>query len=97
VRHSHFCSRKSAKRLAPSQCTKQFARSARLVFDQSGKYVAGRVIDHGAVVRSGTGRATPRMIRFVIGNPLIMRQMAKHARSPGAGFRPTPAALPISI
>src|SRR5712671_2127894 len=39
--------------------------------------------DHGAVVRKGTGRATPRMIRFVIGNPLIMREMAK--RVPGAG------------
>src|SRR5712672_3207768 len=39
--------------------------------------------DHGAVVRKGTGRATPRMIRFVIGNPLIMREMAK--RVPDAG------------
>src|SRR5690242_20523202 len=34
--------------------------------------------DHGAIVRKGTGGATPRMIRFVIGNPLIMREMAKH-------------------
>ena len=39
--------------------------------------------DHGAVVRKGTGRATSRMIRFVIGNPLIMREMAK--RVPDAG------------
>src|SRR5882757_2596303 len=39
--------------------------------------------DHGAVVRSGTGRATPKTIRFVIGNPLIMREMAK--RVPDAG------------
>ena len=39
--------------------------------------------DHGAVVRSGTNRATPRMIRFVIGNPLIMKEMAK--RVPDAG------------
>src|SRR5690242_13917694 len=31
--------------------------------------------DHGAIVRKGTGRATPRIIRFVIGNPLIMREM----------------------
>src|SRR5438128_8406110 len=36
--------------------------------------------DHGAIVRKGTGRDTPRMIRFVIGNPLIMREMAKHVR-----------------
>ena len=40
--------------------------------------------DHGAVVRSGTGRATPRMVRFVIGNPLIMREMAKHVPDAGS-------------
>ena len=40
--------------------------------------------DHGAVVRSGTNRATPRMIRFVIGNPLIMRAMAKHVPDAGS-------------
>jgi uncharacterized protein (DUF302 family) len=40
--------------------------------------------DHGAVVRKGTGRATPRMIRFVIGNPLIMRQMANHVHDAGS-------------
>ena len=39
--------------------------------------------DHGAIVRKGTGRDTPRMIRFVIGNPLIMKEMAK--RAPDAG------------
>jgi uncharacterized protein (DUF302 family) len=40
--------------------------------------------DHGAIVRKGTGRATPRMIRFVIGNPLIMREMAKHVPDAGS-------------
>src|SRR6267143_3671617 len=40
--------------------------------------------DHGAVVRKGTGRATPRMIRFVMGNPLIMRQMAEHVPDAGS-------------
>jgi uncharacterized protein (DUF302 family) len=40
--------------------------------------------DHGAVVRKGTGRTTPRMIRFVIGNPLIMREMAKHVPDAGS-------------
>src|SRR5882724_1555906 len=30
--------------------------------------------DHGAIVRKETGRDTPRMIRFVIGNPLIMKK-----------------------
>ena len=40
--------------------------------------------DHGAVVRSGTNRATPRMIRFVIGNPLIMRQMVQYVPDAGS-------------
>ena len=38
---------------------------------------------HGAIVRKGAGRDTPRMIRFVIGNPLIMKEMA--GRVPDAG------------
>jgi len=40
--------------------------------------------DHGAIVRKGTGRATSRMIRFVIGNPLIMRQMVQHVPDAGS-------------
>src|SRR5713101_1562269 len=40
--------------------------------------------DHGVIVRKGTGRATPRMIRFVVGNPLIMREMAKHVPDAGS-------------
>ena len=40
--------------------------------------------DHGAIVRKGTGRDTPRMIRFVIGNPLIMREMAQHVPDAGS-------------
>ena len=43
-------------------------------------------LDHGAILRKEAGRETPKMIRFVIGNPLIMKEMAKHvpdaARSP---------------
>src|SRR6201993_3615985 len=33
--------------------------------------------DHGAIVRKATGRDKPRMVRLVIGNPLIMQEMAK--------------------
>src|SRR5258708_36901007 len=33
--------------------------------------------DHGAIVRKGCGRDAPRMIRFVIRNPLIITQMPK--------------------
>ena len=34
-------------------------------------------LDHGAIIRKETGHETPKMIRFVIGNPLIMKEMAK--------------------
>ena len=41
-------------------------------------------LDHGAVVRKETGRDTPRIIRFIIGNPLIMKEMAKHVPDAGS-------------
>ena len=41
-------------------------------------------LDHGAIVRKETGHETPRMIRFVIGNPLIMKEMAKHVPDAGS-------------
>jgi uncharacterized protein (DUF302 family) len=40
--------------------------------------------DHGAIVRKETGRDTPRIIRFVIGNPLIMKEMARHVPDAGS-------------
>jgi uncharacterized protein (DUF302 family) len=40
--------------------------------------------DHGAIVRQETGCDTPRIIRFVIGNPLIMKEMAKHIPDAGS-------------
>ena len=40
--------------------------------------------DHGAVVRKGTGRDTPKVFRLVIGNPLIMRQMVQHVPDAGS-------------
>jgi uncharacterized protein (DUF302 family) len=40
--------------------------------------------DHGEIVRKETGRDTPKIIRFVIGNPLIMKEMAKHVPDTGS-------------
>jgi uncharacterized protein (DUF302 family) len=40
-------------------------------------------LDHGAILRKETGRKTPKMVRFILGNPLIMKEMAK--RVPDAG------------
>ena len=40
--------------------------------------------DHGMIVRKGTKRHTSRIIRLVIGNPLIMKEMAKHVPDAGS-------------
>jgi len=40
-------------------------------------------LDHGAILRKESGLDTPKMVRLVIGNPLIMKEMAK--RVPDAG------------
>jgi uncharacterized protein (DUF302 family) len=40
--------------------------------------------DHGMIVRKGTEHHTSRIIRLVIGNPLIMKEMAKRVPDAGA-------------
>ena len=40
--------------------------------------------DHGMIVRKGTECHTSRIIRLVIGNPLIMKEMAKHVPDAGS-------------
>jgi uncharacterized protein (DUF302 family) len=40
--------------------------------------------DHGAIVRKATGQDKPRMVRLVVGNPLIMQEMAKHVPDAGS-------------
>ncbi len=41
-------------------------------------------LDHGAILRKETGRETPKMIRFILGNPLIMKEMVKHVPDAGS-------------
>jgi uncharacterized protein (DUF302 family) len=41
-------------------------------------------LDHGAVLRKESGGDTPKIIRFIIGNPLIMKEMAKHIPDAGS-------------
>jgi uncharacterized protein (DUF302 family) len=41
-------------------------------------------LDQGAVVQKETGQNTPRIIRLLIGNPLIMKEMAKHVPDAGS-------------
>ena len=40
--------------------------------------------DQGMVVRKGTDHHSSRIIRLVIGNPLIMKEMAKHVPDAGS-------------
>jgi uncharacterized protein (DUF302 family) len=40
--------------------------------------------DHGMVIREGTEHNTSKMIRLVIGNPLVMKEMAKHVPDAGS-------------
>ena len=41
-------------------------------------------LDQGAAVQKETGQDTPRIIRLLIGNPLIMKEMAKHVPDAGS-------------
>jgi uncharacterized protein (DUF302 family) len=40
--------------------------------------------DHGAVLRKETGLDKPKIVRLVIGNPLVMKEMAKHVSDAGS-------------
>jgi uncharacterized protein (DUF302 family) len=40
--------------------------------------------DLGAILRKETGLDTPRIVRYLIGNPLIMKEMAKHVADAGS-------------
>ena len=40
--------------------------------------------DLGDILRRESGSETPRIMRFVIGNPLIMKEMVKHVPDAGS-------------
>ena len=44
--------------------------------------------DHGALLRKETGLQAPKIVRLVIGNPLTMKEMAKHIPDAGS-YAPT--------
>jgi uncharacterized protein (DUF302 family) len=41
-------------------------------------------LDHGAILGKEMGLETPKIVRFLIGNPLIMKEMAKHVPDAGS-------------
>ncbi len=43
--------------------------------------------DQGMILRKGTDRHGPRIIRLVVGNPLIMKEMASMFRTPARMLR----------
>jgi hypothetical protein len=50
-----------------------------------GVHQKNRVTDgDGTIVPKETGSDTPRMVRLVIGNPLIMKEMAEHVPDAGS-------------
>jgi uncharacterized protein (DUF302 family) len=41
-------------------------------------------LDRGAVLRKETGLDTPKIVRLAIGNPLVMKEMAKYVPDAGS-------------
>jgi uncharacterized protein (DUF302 family) len=41
-------------------------------------------LDHGAILRKETGLDTPIIVRFLIGNPLIMKEMVRNVPDAGS-------------
>src|ERR1700691_3075427 len=41
-------------------------------------------LDHGAILRKESGHDAPKIVRLLIGNPLIMKEMAKHVPDAGS-------------
>jgi uncharacterized protein (DUF302 family) len=42
------------------------------------------VLDHGAILRKETGLNTPKIVRFVIGDPLVLKEMVRHIPDAGS-------------
>jgi uncharacterized protein (DUF302 family) len=69
-----------------TRATKSFADLERVV--QSGLGRTGLMLfaefDLGDILHRETGSKTPKIIRLVIGNPLIMKEMVKHVPDAGS-------------
>src|SRR5579863_2881338 len=72
-----------AKRTAAAPSLPEFERIVREGVGTKGLMLFME-LDHGAVIRKATGRDKPRMARLVMGNPLIMQQMARHVPDAGS-------------
>ena len=71
---------------AESQAPRAFAELEKVINRRMGP--TGLMLflefDHGAVLRKETGLDVPKIVRLVIGNPLVMKEMAKHVPDAGS-------------
>ena len=74
---------KFAKTTAAARTFPQFESKVREGLGKSGLMLFME-LDHGSVIRKATGGDKPRMTRLIMGNPLIMQQMARHVPDAGS-------------
>jgi len=72
-----------AKRTAAARTFPEFESIVREGLGKTGLMLFME-LDHGAVVRKATHRDEPRIARLIMGNPLIMQQMAGHVPDAGS-------------
>src|SRR5580704_1588431 len=72
-----------AKTTAAARTFTQFESTVREGLGKSGLMLFME-LDHGSVIRKATGSDKPRMARLIMGNPLIMQQMARHVPDAGS-------------
>ena len=72
-----------AKTTAAARTFPQFESTVREGLGKSGLMLFME-LDHGSVIRIATGGDKPRMARLIMGNPLIMQQMARHVPDAGS-------------
>ena len=72
-----------AKTTAAARTFPQFESTVREGLGKSGLMFFTE-LDHGSVIRKATGGDKPRMVRLIMGNPLIMQQMARHVPDAGS-------------
>jgi uncharacterized protein (DUF302 family) len=69
-----------------TRATKSFPDLERVVHGGLGRtdLMLFAEFDLGDILRRETGSTTPKIIRFVVGNPLIMKEMVKHVPDAGS-------------
>jgi uncharacterized protein (DUF302 family) len=72
-----------AKRTAAAPTFSEFESIVREELGKTGLMLFME-LDHGAVIRKATDRDKPGMVRLIMGNPLIMQQMARHVPDAGS-------------